>query len=530
MHIHPLTLPEIVLIIGKHIPLWIPEIGVDGTAWLFRPKDLVATISINRLFHKTLTPLLWTVCAYPHDESIKYLSSSYQGGHCRLNEVTPNIIRKNSIFIRYLDLSYNYGEKLYTLDRLQLTCTRLKELKLPQDMYSSDMAPLSRLLQANPGLRYLKWKRYSKLYFASNYIKVIFPLRQLRHLCLMEWSINSVYLHHILCNNANSLEELELGHWSRVPHRPPMNENWNGLDLTTEFSLTNEEQTEAAELIQGRSLLLRNLKTLHLLNRWDRADERAVCNLVRAFPALETLIIGFVYNDTALLLGKVMKECCPNIRSIQGKPDYMTGDGSLPGYDGIGYVVGGCLPGKLVDFSLNRQEFDAKLADALMEHRNGLEILNVELSDKDLIIQSCTNVRKVLEGCRRLKEFSMRINHAQYKEQDTFDVLIGLKVCRTLERLSFYGPLCAERDDLGRSDEAEEGTMVGYGAGDEPLCHIFILLSGWQHSKSNEDDHRYRRPLTDAFKNKVFENVRDIPALKNVELNEDLFQKMAVVD
>ncbi|KAG0372589.1 hypothetical protein BGX24_012833 [Mortierella sp. AD032] len=442
----------------------------------------------------------------------------------------PNTIRKNSIFIRYLDLSYYYGEKCYTLDRLQLICTCLKELKLPQDMYSSDMAPLLRLLQANLDLRYLKWKRYSKFYFASNYIKVIFPLRQLRHLCLMHCNLDSVYLHHILYKNTNSLEELELGHWSMVPRRPPMNENWNGLDLTTEFSLTNEEQTEAAELIQGRSLLLPNLKTLHLLNRWDRTDKYAVCNLVRTFPALETLIIGFVHSDIRLPLGKVLKEYCPNIRSIQGKPDYMTGDGSLPGYDGIGYVVGGCLPGNLVEFSLSRQEFDAKLADALMVHRDGLEALNVGLSHKDLIIQSCTNVRKVLEGCRLLKEFSMRINHAQYKEQDTFDVLIGLKVCRTLERLSFYGPLCAERDNLDRINEMEEGTVAGYGAGNTPLRPIFTLLPGWQHSDRNEGDHGRRRPLTDAFKNKVFEAVQGLPALKTFELNEDLIQKMAVVD
>ncbi|KAG0261518.1 hypothetical protein BGZ95_004222 [Linnemannia exigua] len=46
------------LIVGKHVPLWIPETGTIETVWLLRPKDLVAAISVNCFFHKILTPIL----------------------------------------------------------------------------------------------------------------------------------------------------------------------------------------------------------------------------------------------------------------------------------------------------------------------------------------------------------------------------------------------------------------------------------------------------------------------------------------
>ncbi|KAF9082905.1 hypothetical protein BGX29_003509, partial [Mortierella sp. GBA35] len=42
MDIHPLTLPEIVLTIGKSIPLWVTEYQKKESALMLKPKDLIA--------------------------------------------------------------------------------------------------------------------------------------------------------------------------------------------------------------------------------------------------------------------------------------------------------------------------------------------------------------------------------------------------------------------------------------------------------------------------------------------------------
>ncbi|KAG9066481.1 hypothetical protein KI688_001708 [Linnemannia hyalina] len=68
---HPLSIPEIVLTIGKLIPLWVQAHYKGETVWYFRPKDLVAASAVNSLFHTLFTPILRTVFAYPADNSLK---------------------------------------------------------------------------------------------------------------------------------------------------------------------------------------------------------------------------------------------------------------------------------------------------------------------------------------------------------------------------------------------------------------------------------------------------------------------------
>ncbi|KAG9068284.1 hypothetical protein KI688_010550 [Linnemannia hyalina] len=60
----------------------------------------------------------------------------------------------------------------------------------------------------------------------------LFPLRHLHTLGLVGWILNSVYLHHILNNNADSFEEVLLGRWivnTGFLEAAPMNLKWNGL-------------------------------------------------------------------------------------------------------------------------------------------------------------------------------------------------------------------------------------------------------------------------------------------------------------
>lgn len=533
METHPLSLPEIVLIIGKHIPLWVSrEQRYDVVVWLFKPRDLVAALSVNKLFYTVLTPLLWNTCAYPYDRSQKYLSSSYRGTLCRFYNVAADVFTKHSIHIRYLDLSRYDPHELHHLSQLRLACSRLRELRLSHGV---DATNAGRLILANPGLQLVRWKRYIKFLDQPEDLRVIFPLRQLRYLGLKGWSINAVYLHHILRNNANTLEEVELGEWSIVRRTPMMNDQWNGLDPSTLSSLTNEEQAEATELIQGRSLWLPKVKTLHLLVKWSDTCKSAVCSLVRSFPALEMLKIGFINNELGMRLGKNLKEICPNLRSILNTmPAFDSGSVPSPGYDGISYIVGACSPGNLTHLELNRWEFDAKLADALVKHRDGLEILDVSLSDYHHIVHSFENMGKVLERCTRLREFSMYNDSRLCKEQHASILLNGLKACKTLEWLTLVGFPFAGPDESGEEsgdeEEGERGTELGVPGNatfTPPRPRPFELLPGWRQSE-NKNRGDLVAPK-DSLKIMVFEAVGQLPAMKTVDLNNQRFEKTPFV-
>ncbi|KAF9149444.1 hypothetical protein BG015_008755 [Linnemannia schmuckeri] len=533
METHPLSLPEIVLIVGKHIPLWVPrEQRYDVVVWLFQPKDLVAALSVNRLFYTILTPLLWNACAYPYDRSQKYLSSSYRGNLCRFRDVAAEVFTKNSIHIRYLDLSRYEPHDLHSLNQLQLACTRLRELRLSHGV---DATNAGQLIRANPGLQLVRWKRYIKFLNEPEDLRVLFPLRQLRYLGLKGWAINPVYLHHILHNNADTLEEVELGEWSIVLRTPHMNEQWNGLDPSSLDSLTDEEQAEAVDLIKGQSLLLPKVKTLHLLVKWSDTSRSTVCNLVRSFPALETLKIGFVDNELGMRLGNNLKEICPKLNSILNMmPAFDSGRVPLPGYDGISYVVGACVPGNLVHIELNRWEFDAKLADALVEHRNGLEILDVSLSDYHHIVQSFDNVSKVLARCTRLREFSMYNDSRLCKEQHASILLNGLKECRTLEWLTLVGfPFAGPDESDNEANDEEEGELdaeLGVPGNTIPTPtpqRSFELWPGWSRGENkNRGDLVAPR---DTLKIMVFEAVGTLPSIKTVDLNNQRFEKMSSI-
>ncbi|KAG0272300.1 hypothetical protein BGZ95_011957 [Linnemannia exigua] len=96
---HALSLPEIVVTIGKAIPLWVPEYVKGETVWYLRPKDLIAASKINRLFHTVLTPILWTVYANPCDRS-RRRSLGYYIGHGLSQRIRTSIIEKNSVYFR----------------------------------------------------------------------------------------------------------------------------------------------------------------------------------------------------------------------------------------------------------------------------------------------------------------------------------------------------------------------------------------------------------------------------------------------
>ncbi|KAK3839816.1 MAG: hypothetical protein J3R72DRAFT_492348 [Linnemannia gamsii] len=267
--IHPLSLPEIVLPIGKAIPLWIPEQLFGETSWMLRPKDLVATISVNHLFHSVLTPLLWTVYYEPNEKMRKLaLMKNCRGReyHGLYTQVDIDIVEKNSIFFRYLDVSgYRLLPRQRRVGKLQLQCQRLQELRVSPKV---GVKWVSRLIKLNPNLQVLDWWREPIQVRTSNMLELqkLFPLRWLRYLGLQGWNLQSLFLCHILENNANNLDEMNLGYNTRFIDEPRMNDDWSGLRESSMAKMTKRQANKASKLIQAQRLLLPNSESAGALS------------------------------------------------------------------------------------------------------------------------------------------------------------------------------------------------------------------------------------------------------------------------
>ncbi|KAF9115628.1 hypothetical protein BGW39_003010, partial [Mortierella sp. 14UC] len=275
---HPLSLPEIVLIIGKFIPLWVPEQHEDEMPWSFQPKDLLAAISVNRLFNTVLTPLLFTVYVEPFPELPN-------------NTASVAIYTLPSTFhIRFLDLSRYLPHCSGKLDPAQLNCTRLQELRLSSYV---DTTCARQLIQANPGLRVLAWESCHEILPEEAFLdlKSALSLNQLRYLGLHSWKLAITCLYDILRHNAEHLEEVRL----------------EDCD-----SFVSQATKQSVSL----SAPLPMAKTLQL-DVDDNELPQSIYDLVPHLPALETIVVSELRESTAKELGETLRKYCPNLRTIK---------------------------------------------------------------------------------------------------------------------------------------------------------------------------------------------------------------------
>ncbi|KAF9126978.1 hypothetical protein BGW39_006193 [Mortierella sp. 14UC] len=555
MNTHPLTLPEIVLTIGRAIPLWVPEQVrntillapeqvQETTLWVFKPKDLAAAVSVNRLFHTLLNPILWSTFAYPADRSYSGIDALFHGPS-RFYQIKAETITKNSFHLHYVDLTLYSPFKTYSsfkLAQLQLNCTRLQELRLSE---SVSIPWATQLIRANPGLRLVHWVRgYSRSQPTTpSDLTPLNSLCRLRSLQLVGWKLNAVALYHVLDNNANSLEDLEFGYTTNLLDEPCMNDAWSGLTASSLARMTPKNVAAATKHIQGRSLLLPKLRKLCLSLAWSESSD-AICSLVRAFPSLEMLIVGNIDHKSASKLAENLQGFCPNLRSLEditlvigGVPTSHPYGLSPSGPDAIIHVIDACAPGTLAHINLNRRELSTKLANALLRHRDGIETLELKFNGQRPA-RALRNVRKVLNGCcDRLKKFSL-IDSTQCEHRMASGILEALKRCQRLETLKlvlFPLPWPYASIEHGNSDsnnEDEEGEIV-VGVDDVLVQDgtpgtVFQLPSGWRQIELIPSLHSLSSPtLTDAFKSMVFEAVADLSEVQTFDLNRLRFERIS---
>ncbi|KAF9117466.1 hypothetical protein BGW39_002158 [Mortierella sp. 14UC] len=251
MNIHPLSLPEIILI-GKHIPLWsVHSVDAVFIDWSYKPKDLLAALSINRLFNATLTPLLWTVYnertfnmrgfndhSIPEDV-VRFAPRLWLGVPAQGPSLAT--INAHCHHIRYLELLHTRAPPCLFqqpgMFKFHNTCTQLQELRLSRFV---DLRWAAELVMVNPNLTALNWG-YPNVVMANHDsfsqdpegirdLKSMFGLRKLRILRLEGWPLNTLHMCRILDNNGDTLQELDLADECFLMNGQLMNATNDGLD------------------------------------------------------------------------------------------------------------------------------------------------------------------------------------------------------------------------------------------------------------------------------------------------------------
>ncbi|OAQ24685.1 hypothetical protein K457DRAFT_23821 [Linnemannia elongata AG-77] len=459
MNTHPLFLYETVLAIGQFIPLWESNTDFDDDdLWLFKPKDLLAAISVNRLFRATLTPLLWSVYV---ESAVKSLACPKFVRCCLYRHyISIDIVEKNSSYIRFLDLSSFLPRSDRKVELLDFNCSRLQELHLNA---SVSCAWAKRLILANPDLRVLHWTREKISREDFGDFESVLSLRRLRYLALHDWSLYIPQLYSVLANNAEHLEELRLIRCnSTVPKRLKQDEKGK-----VHITYMNPRDSRVEELQPMKRMCWRirlaKLKTLHL-DVETCVFPLTLYWLVNVAPALETVVFGALKHNTSKALSRILRRSCPRLRSIkQGRIWMWEGNIIPPKFrDYTLHLVSACAPGHLAHASLDVWRIDNTFVEAISVHLDSLETLELALFCNAYGKDSFNNLGTILERCGRLKHLAVHF-HGQMKMYGRHPSLFleKLATCPGLESLAFRRFILSDKDNHLHESSDDPGRDEG---------------------------------------------------------------------
>ncbi|KAK3830122.1 MAG: hypothetical protein JOS17DRAFT_791358 [Linnemannia elongata] len=371
-------------------------ISADRDIWLLKPKDLLAAISVNRHFHATLTPLLWSVYVQSAVKSPgDYDLIHYIGYH----DIPFVIVQKNSSYTRFLDLSRYFSRFDRKVEQLELNCSRLQELRLSA---SVDCAWAQRLILANSELHVLHWARTSKKFTRE------------------------------LTPRGAQPDPLQL-------HCPQTFTTRCHGQVTNIFSKVDRggEEFESMKRICGRIRLVK-LKTFHL------DVEHNFCSLTfywmfDVVPALETVVFEELLGSTAKALSLTLRKSCPRLQTIKlGHIWEVNSWRPHQHSDAALYLTSACAPGHLVHASLDGWCIDDTFMEALSVHRDSLETLELAIRGEDYR-DSFNNLGAILERCSRLKYLAVSFHERPRVRPQLLLFMNKLASCPGLESLAFRG-------------------------------------------------------------------------------------------
>ncbi|KAI7826158.1 hypothetical protein BC939DRAFT_475855 [Gamsiella multidivaricata] len=174
---NPLTIPEIIAMIGQLIPLTHRATYTDPfnptrttTTFIFAPRDLLACTAVSRAWRRVLLPILWR---------------SYDSALMRY--VPLAALQINSVhFQSFRDqFGHHHPGPFYSTNLRRLIISQQHSWTVP-------------FMLSNPGLQHLTWTGLGHPFLDREY-SALMKLANLRDLCLSNWNLIGRQLALVLC-------------------------------------------------------------------------------------------------------------------------------------------------------------------------------------------------------------------------------------------------------------------------------------------------------------------------------------------
>ncbi|KAF8970530.1 hypothetical protein BGZ46_010426 [Entomortierella lignicola] len=410
--INPLDLPEILTRVGQFIPLWVREPNSKYTLD-FHPQDLLSATAVNRLFHTTLTPILWIVY-----------------NNVVLSRVPLPVILANSHHFRFFENTY--------FKDLRFACTNLSHLCVSSYL---DPELASDLIIANPNITSLTWAYPTTFTFLNSkkFHQALNSLHRLRHLKISGWRID--------------YSESDCVHSLQYQFRKFLSNNSAHLqDLSLSFMLGLNPTPKWPVFPKLRSLLLDI--------SWS--ENPSSPDLLRYCPALETLIIHADWTCDVEAIAFMARNYCPKLNTIRCPDGFMMfQSGALLDDDGYVTLIQNCRPlstttknpsnnalltpkttgaesvSGLVHFEMAIGLLCKSITEALLVHSNHLETIELYICGDE--IDNFENANHLLSNCPHLKRFAMANYMLEWNPQHGQLLFQKPWICQWLEYLRLDG-------------------------------------------------------------------------------------------
>ncbi|KAG0094716.1 hypothetical protein BGZ93_006872 [Podila epicladia] len=471
---NPLNLPEIVYYVGCFISLWEPVKNRPGQ-YNFRPKDLVASIKVNKTWQRTLTPFLWMV---HHDSWMEDW------------DIPQDLITAHGRYIRYLSLSWD--RPLVTFQSV----TRLRELELS----NTNLGMTTHLVRSNPQLTRLNLTLPDGV-SDPDLQAALEPLTCLQRLRLSYVEHPDASLISRILKNNPDLTELSLDHLNS-PTAPTIDQPL--------ISLTN----------------------LHLDCDWYQSP--GLVHLLPVCPNLEVLTFSVNSHCPAAEIAYMLKKHCPKLKTLKGIQDFDIFDPEMMMTDNqfVTLIQSTC---RLVHFDMSINNLTVSICQALLGlHASWLETVHLVLGGYSN--DTFDNINKILSSCPNLTSFAISSEVEECPAMAALGMFAEPWNCAKLNTLKVSG-LCFSDDEaavdtannrheVDPADQIAEDDSVIWGYVPEKELHRqqfrdALAVNGWVLDCAP----RYRTYQSHSFQGHVlartiFGRCSALPDMQTVHLND----------
>lgn len=374
--------PEIIFHIGMSLPIWKSHPSFN---------DLLTCMRINKLWHRTLLPILWIVVNLELDSHIPMVA-----------------LDVHSALIRYLYISRPWPP-------CAPLPTRLRALELGHVRIKT----ATDLIRANSQLISLKATFHRGL--ANKLAAILEPLLHLKEL-------------HLLSGDGLPLDQI-IVLVSRLPN------------LQT---ITLEGFEYMDQGVGGQPLPNLSITKLCLDSEWRRNP--AMHRVARCCPNLEEFRFrsfnndGFVECPVSELVSN-LREFCPKLKSLRNIPTQSDCYRSRPTEDDTAHLLQST--DHLAYFDLPMEDFSPRICQALLNpHASCLEAVQIHVQNSSESV--FVNVNRVLASCPNLRSFTLshQFDADISMPENSLALFAEPWICQRLERLVLDGLKVYKPDKL----------------------------------------------------------------------------------